>query len=321
MVIAGLTAALWLCGCGQQEKNDSFPPKAVAVVGSEVITAEAFQNELARRAQLAPNRYAEPKEKQALLEEMIRSEVLYQKAQAAGYDKDPQIAASLKRMITAKYLEDQLARMASPKVSAEEIADYYRSYPERFGTPAKVRVALIEFKVARTATAEKRAETARRAEAVLAEAKAAPSADGTFGLLAQNYSDDQASRYRGGDIGWLDVGVTNSPWAPAVLAAISRLTQPGDFAAVIETPEAFYLARLVERRQASLRPLEGVKDGIEYLVARQKEQEQQQTLYNLLKQGLKIRTNQALLESISLPVTERRPPGVPGRLSAEVRTP
>lgn len=282
---------------------------------------EAFQAELARRAQTVPGGYADPKEKQALLEEMIRPEVLYQTALAAGYDKDPQIVANLKRMITAKYQEDQLAKLGQPKVNPEEIADYYQRNPQRFGTPAKVRVALIELRAARKATAEKRAEIARKAEAVMAAAKASPAANGTFRLLAQNYSEDQASRYQGGDIGWLTVGETNASWDPAVLAAISRLSQPGDLGPVIETPTAFYVIKLVERRPASLRPLAEVKDGIAYLVARQKAQQQEQALYDTLKQGLKIRTNYTLLESIRPPANERRPPGGPGTFSADARTP
>ena len=84
--------------------------------------------------------------------------------------------------------------------------------------------------------------------------------------MAQNHSEDQASRYRGGDIGWLTVGDTNAPWDPAMLAAVSKLAQPGDLAPVVSTPEAFYLVKLVERQPASVRPLEAVKDGIAYLV-------------------------------------------------------
>ena len=286
-----------------------------------MITLDAFQKELARRAQSSPARYANAQEKQKLLEEMIQFEALHQKALAAGYDKDPQITADLKRMITTKFQQDQLARLGQPKVSEEDIAAYYRANPQRFGTPARVRVALIELKVARTATAEARAEVGRKAEAVLAEAKTIAVGDGTFGLLAQNHSEDQASRYRGGDIGWLTEGTTNADWNPAVLAAISKLSQPGELAPVIETPTAFYLIKLVERKPASLRPLEQVKDGIAYLVAREKEQQQEQALYDILKQGLKIRTNHALLESIRPPANEPQPPGGPGAFSAQVKTP
>ena len=320
VVILVGTTLLWT-SCRKQNAATPMPTNAVAMVGAQVITRESFQHELTRRTRLSPGGYADPQEKEALVEEMIRFEVLHQKALAAGYDKDPQIAAVLEQMIAARYREDQLARLQPPKVTAEDIADYYRKNPERFGTPEKVRVALIEIKVTRTATPEKRAELAKKAGTLLAEARSTAAADGTFGLVAQNHSDDQASRYQGGDIGWLTVGDTNAPWDPAVLAAISRLDQPGDLAPVISTPEAFYLVKLVERQPASARPLETMKDGIAYLVARQKERQQLDDFYAALKQGLKIRTNRALLESICVPVREPRPPGVPVAHSAEARKP
>lgn len=314
-------STLILPGCYKQKSIVSLSTNEVAIVGTRVITSEAFQNELSRRAHLSPDRYASPGEKQALLEEMIRFEALYQKALAAGYNQDPEIAASLKRMIAAKYQADQLARLTRPEVTSKDIADYYRNNAERFGTPEQVRVALIELKVPRTATPEKRAEAAKQAESILAEARASAVPDSTFGLLAQNHSEDQASRYRGGDIGWLTAGDTNAPWDPAVLEAAFKLAEPGDLAPVVSTPEAFYLVKLVERQPAHLRPFEKVKDGIAYLVARQKQQQQLDEFYTVLKQGLKIQTNQTLLESIRVPVTQSQPPGVPGTRRAEARTP
>jgi len=320
-VAAIAIGAAWLTtGCREQEPGASMPTNAVALVGHHAITLEALQNEWVRRAGTSLTRLNESEEKQALLDEMIRFEVLHQKALAANYDKDPQITASLKRMVVARYQEDELAKLGRPDVSAEDIADYYQRNQERFGTPEMVRAALIQIKVPRTATPEKRAEMENRANTLLAEARTTVNADGTFGMLAQQHSDDQASRYRGGDIGWVTVGHTNAPWDPAVLAAISALTQPGDLAPVISTPEAFYLVKLVERQLAKVRPLETVKDGIAYLVSRQKEQQQLDDFHTSLKQGLKIRTNHALLETIHVPVIERRPPGAPLAHNAEART-
>jgi hypothetical protein len=293
----------------------------VALVGTQAITAEAFQAELVRRAQAAPGRFADPGEKQALLEEMIRFEVLHQKALAAGYDKDPQVAAALKRLMVARFQEDQAGKLAPAKPTAEEIAVFYRNNPQRFGTPERVRAALIEFKVARTATPEKRVETLRKAEAVLAEARTNAPADHTFGLLAQQHSEHQPSRYRGGDLGWLTVGVTNSEWPPAVLEAVFRLSQPGELGPVIETASACYLVRLSERQPAKMRPLAEVQDGIAYLVAREKEHQQQQEFYDRVKQGLSIRINQPVLDSMAAPAREIRPPGLPGGPAAQARSP
>lgn len=316
LLLVAVISFLSLSGCSKQEATQPALTNAVAMVNNQAITCEVFQKELRRRAQASPGKYADPKEKQALLEEMIRFEVLHQKALAAGYDKDPGIAASLKRMMVTRYQEDQLARLRLPEVTEEDITSFYRVNPEHFSTPEKVRMALIEINVSRTATPEKRAELAKKAAAIHAEAKSTETADGTFGLLAQRHSEDQASRYRGGDIGWLTASDTNPPWDPAVLAAVFKLTRPGDLAPVIETATAFYLVKLVERRPASTQPLEEVKAGIEYRIARQKAQRQLDDFHTALRQGLKIRVNEALLDSIEVPAQNSQPPGMPGGLTA-----
>ena len=325
LAAVALCGGLLATGCRQEKTAapPSVPPvpgNVVAVVGSEVITAESFQNELARRIRSGLGKFPEPKEKQALLEEMIRLEVLHQKALAAGYDRDPQILANLRGMIVAKFQEDQMAKASPSPVTAEEIADFYQRNPQRFGTPARVRAAVIEFTVPRTASAGKRAEVAARAEAVLAEAMTNASPDHTFGLVAQRHSEHQSSRYRGGDIGWLTAGATNSQWAPAVLEAVFKLSQPGETSQVIESSTAFYLIRIVEKQPARMRPLEEVKDGVAYLITRQKEQQREEELHAAMKQGLNIQINQTLLDSIAVPVRETKPPGMPGGLTAQARS-
>ena len=322
--VAAIAISTVLLAAGCREQKSATPPlpaNAVAGVGGQIITLEQFQNEMARRAQAAQGRFAEAGEKQSLLDELIRFEVLQQKALAAGYDRDPQVVANLKRVMVARFQEDQLAKLGAPSATAEEIVEFYQKNRQRFGTPEKVRAAVIEIKVARTATAEQRAAASAHAESVLAEARTNAPLDGTFGLVAQRHSEHQSTRYRGGDIGWLAVGATNSEWPAAVTEALSRLSQPGEISPVIATPAGFYLVKLAERQAANVRPLEDVKEGVKYLVARQKEQQRQEELYAALKQGIGIRINQPLLDSLPVPVRETRPPDLPGGPIARVNIP
>ncbi len=114
------------------------------------------------------------------------------------------------------------------------------------------------------------------------------------------------------------VGDTNAPWDEAVLRTISQLSEPGELAPVIETPTAFYLVKLSDRQPASMRPLAEVQDGIAYLVAREKEREQQEELYARAIQGLPICINDAVLETISLPANAMQPAAMPGVVAAQV---
>ncbi len=308
--------ALLAASCRQPDSATVLPSNAIARVGTQLISLEAFQNELARRAALSSGNSAI--DKQALLEEMIRFEVLYQKAIEAGLEKDPQVASAIKRMLVAKYQEAQLAQRGARKPTPADVSEYYQLHQERFSSPEKVRTALIEIRIPRTATAEKRAESAKKAEAVLAEARTNQPPDHTFGLLAQRYSEHQPSRYQGGDIGWLSAGANNPGWPPEVLGAAFKLSHPDDLSPVIETTTAFYLVKLIEKQPSRLRPLEEVKEGVEYLAARQLEHEQQESFQAALRKGLNIQVNQPLLDSVSVPKKEISPPALPGSKVAGV---
>jgi hypothetical protein len=306
-----LTLAALLClltACDRNRPASSLPPNAVATVNGRPIPRDAFERELFRSLQARAGRAKDVAlEKSAVLERMINFEVVYQKAEAAGYDKDPQIIESLRRMVVAKYEEDQAILRNPPKATPEEIEDFYQRRPERFGQPERIRAALIELKVSKFAPTEKRAEVQKKMDRLRAEAKACSPPDGTFGLLAQANSEDQASRYRGGDVGWIVGGKTNSPWHPSVLSGVSQLKQPGEISPVIETPTAFYLVKLIERQSATMRPLKEVQEGIKYLIIREKERGQQEAAYVALRQGLTIRTNHALIDAIQAPASNISP--------------
>lgn len=314
MVAAVMT--IWLTSCSREPKPAAMAPgNAVAMVGDHAIMREDLESELTRRTVMSRGG---TKEAQALLEEMIRFEVLYQRALRTGYAQDPQIKVALKRMVVTKFQEDQLAKFGLPEVNPHEITNYYFNNLHRFSTPEKIRAALIEFKSPRSATVEKRAEVAARAQAVLMEARTNPTTDHTFGLVAQRNSDHQPSRYRGGDIGWMTVGATNTEWPATVLEALFKLTQPGEIGPIIETPTAFYLVKITERQAASVRSFPEVRDGIAYSLRREQEQQQQERIYGEAKQGLSISINQVLLKSIAAP-PEATPPALPGVAKAQPR--
>jgi hypothetical protein len=311
--VAATSILTFVVGCRPQEQSAPPSTNAVARVGTAAITAEAFRAEWARRA---PGRSTSTNERQAVLAELVQLEALHQKALAAGYDQDPQIAASLKRMIVAKYREDQLAKLTPPNPNTADITNYYTQHPGRFGTPEKLRAAIIEIKVARTASPEKRAEARQRAATLRQVAVTASAAEETFGVLAQNHSEDQATRYRGGDMGWLAAGAASPAWPPEAMHALAQLKEPREISPVVESPTAFYLVKLVARQPATLRPFAEVRDGIAYLLTREREREQQEEFCAAALQGMSLWTNRALLDSVVLPEETTAPPTFPGGVAA-----
>ncbi len=310
--LVSLLMALLLQGCGPE--TETLPPDIVARVGNQVISQERLQRELNRRTQISDDIQNAAEFKRQTLEEVIRFEAAYEKAIAAGYDRDAQMADTLKRMIVAKYEEDQLGLLPQPQVTWDEIERYYKDHADWFGTPERLRAAIIQLQVPSAADPERQSAAAGKMEQIRTAAMANPAPDGTFGLLAQNSSDDQASRYRGGDIGWFIVKNLDSKKTGLdrrVIDALSSLKEPGEISPVIQTANALYLVRLVERQPASQRPLTEVADGVKYLLGRERSRAQREKMLDQALTGLVIRTNKPLLDALEVPVLNKGSNGPP----------
>jgi parvulin-like peptidyl-prolyl isomerase len=242
---------LWLgCGTDPRAADD-----AVAWVDGEPITVADLEVELARRGAAETRRFATPDERRALLDSVIARRVLAQHARRAGYESDPELRAQLEQLLGERFERDRLrSRAQDLVVTAEAIETEYRQNLDRYTAPERVHAALIWIPVPQTATDDARQRARERAEQIWREARD-PAASGGFGALALRYSSDFESRYRGGDIGWLERGSTDPRWGSEVARAVFALAEPGDVTEVIATEAGFAIATLLrrsERRTAEL---------------------------------------------------------------------
>jgi peptidyl-prolyl cis-trans isomerase C len=242
-----------------------------------------------------------PEKRTALLHELVRFEAAYVRAQEAGFDQQPEIARKIKAFIVDQYLQQQLKdNLEAAPVSGAEIEEYYRQHADHFTSEEKVRFAIIQFGFSPKADDERKLKILRMAESVRAEAAAYEGSERSFGALAQRYSQDQATRYIGGDAGWLS-RTADSRWAPAVIEAAFALANPGHLSAVIQTSNACYLVKLIEKKEAEQRPLTEVAEAIRYQIVIEKRHRAQEAIYDKMISGLQIEINHALLKSFPAP--------------------
>jgi parvulin-like peptidyl-prolyl isomerase len=247
-----------------------------------------------------------------LLEELVKSEAVYLRAKQAGFEQRPDIARQIKQFIVHRFIEEQNISEAAP-ASDKEVTDYYRADPTRFTTPARVRFAVIEFGHSPKATEARKDEVQQKAAAVLAEAHSSGASESTFGALAQRHSEDQATRYVGGDSGWVSRN-ESSRWPSAVIEAAFALEKQGELAPVITTAAGCYLVKLLERKEAGRRPLAEVAEVIRYELAIKARHRAQDEFYNAAKADVAIEINHALLNSLPAPSSPpiAAPPALPG---------
>jgi peptidyl-prolyl cis-trans isomerase D len=130
----------------------------------------------------------------------------------------------------------------------------YDQEKQRFVQPEQRLVSHILVKVPANATPEQQKAALAKAQKIDAEAKA-PGAD--FAKLAAADSDDLGSRRQGGDLGWIEKGVTNAAFENTLFAM-----HKGDISAPVLSPEGYHILWLRDVRAGTAKPFAEVRDDL-----------------------------------------------------------
>jgi len=316
---ASLLSALVCVCCSCSPKSGPSPnvrgqhEEVIAVVGNERITAPEFQAEWNRRSRATPGVEPTLQQREQLLGEMIRTKAALAKARATGFDRKPETVALVNQLIATRYKETEFSKWSSSPTADDEkeIAEYYAAHQQRFFIPGAVRAGVITLQISTKADPDRRAALKAKATQILERVGRADAAE--FRKLVQAYSDDQATRYTGGDTGWLTKNSTG-PWDAAIAEAAFKLQTQGEVAPLVETARGFHIVRLIERRAEGVRPLAEVHEAVRYELLQAKRQERQREFFDELKRGLKIEINRTALDSIHTrgSDSDTPPPELPG---------
>ncbi len=309
--LMGAAGLLALAGCAKPPAPD---PTVLATVGDRVIRVADVEREIAWR-QSARRGVPEPR---ALLEEMISQESLMQKARAAGLENDPEFQRACRSLLVSKFKEHELTpQVEALQVSAEELRMAYEKQKDRHTQPGKARLALVQIKTDPTMSGARLAELRTRIEEARAESLALTDGPQGFGKVAVAYSEDQASRYKGGDVGWFDEGQTHYRWPAEVISAGFALKNCGDVSEVIRAANGLYLVKKLDTRAASITPQTQVEEGLRRQLLKEKREQAEKSFLSEARRAAGVKTFTEALASIPVPSTTvaRRateaPPGLP----------
>jgi peptidyl-prolyl cis-trans isomerase D len=153
--------------------------------------------------------------------------------------------------VSIDYVELDAAKLAAPSsVDDATLKKRYDEQKARFVTPEQRLASHILVKVAKNADAAAQKAALEKAERIAKEAKAGKD----FAALAKAESDDSGSKAQGGDLGWLEKGVTD----PAFESALFALKK-GDISDPVRSDEGYHVIQLRDVRPEKVRPFEEVK--------------------------------------------------------------
>jgi len=285
--------------------TDIFQPASkkvlLAKVGPREIHVEQFKREMSRRSRRSKNL-----DKKMILEEMINYETLLTKAFEAGLDKDPEVIRSYHNLLIGKLKRNKLnPRIKSATVTDEDMQAYYEENIDTYTRRAKARMAIIHIKTHPKMSQEKLSGLKERmAEAREKSLKLTGSARG-FGQVAINYSEDQATRYKGGDIGWISKG-RKYRW-PAEVTDTGFSLESGGISDIITTDTGLFLVKVSDKRESVVTPLKKVKRRLRHKLLLEKRKTAEKTFQEEMRAATAIEIYPEALDAIPLP--EKNGPG------------
>jgi len=153
--------------------------------------------------------------------------------------------------VSLDYVELDAAKMqADVKTDDEALKKRYEEQKSRFLTPEQRLASHILVKVEPNADAAAQKAALEKAQAIAAQAKGGKD----FAALAKTESADVGSKAQGGDLGWLEKGVTD----PAFESALFAMNK-GDISDPVKTDEGYHVIQLRDVRPEKVRSFDEVK--------------------------------------------------------------
>ncbi|MGD9251203.1 MAG: peptidylprolyl isomerase [Desulfobacterales bacterium] len=178
---------------------------------------------------------------------------------------------TIKKLIATRIAPDA-------RVSDQEIQDYYQQNAERFRIAERLHIHHIARHLPPDADETQKSAVRQR----ILSLKRQIAAGDDFAELARQFSED-ASRAKGGDLGFIDAGQASLKFGPQVLTLPT-----GQVSDPLETPSGFHLVTVEARQPSREIPLASVREGIRRQLYRQKSRAPVKAYVKALRQRAQI---------------------------------
>ncbi len=271
-------------------KASSQKPEDLAEVLAKVddvtITVGEFQERINQQSPYVRARYTSMERKKEFLDNLVRFEVLAKEAERRGLTKDPEVVRTMKQVMIQKLLKDQFDKQRIEDISDEECKKFYDAHPEQFNKPEEVRVSSILVKDG--ATAKK----------VMSDPRIKGVDNQQFRNLVAEYSQDLATKDRGGDLRYFDAKTKDVP--KPIVDASFKMSNIGDVSTPVKTDQGTVILKLTGRRKALMRTFDEVKQQIRNQIYRDKRQDSMEAFVKNLRDKANVKIDEGKLAKVQI---------------------
>jgi len=219
----------------------AFAADAIATVNGKQIKQSVY--DVITKDITASGQKIDDNTKNAIINELVSSELVYQEAQRLGLDKQPEFLVreelGRRKLLTNVFLQDYLKK--NP-VSDADTKAAYEQYKKAYGDKEyNARHILVK--------------TEAEAKDIIAQLN--KGAD--FAKLAKEKSLDPGSKDKGGDLGWFSPASMVKPFSDVA----ANLQKGAISASPVQTQFGWHVIKLIDTRPAQPLAYEKVKDGLQ----------------------------------------------------------
>lgn len=316
--IIAVSLALPSFAADTKEGGEAAGDDVVAVVNGEKIPRQ----ELEQKVDFVKQRYASQGQqmgedqlstmKKDIVQSLVEKSLLYQKSQELGIQVDSEEVNSQleqfknqfpdekqyeQQLSGLGYTEDSLRSEIEENIAIQELIEkeiaskisitdedlksYYEENQKEFETPESVKARHILIKADQEADkTEKQAarEKIQKIEKRVDEGE-------SFSHLAKTESECPSSE-KGGDLGFFSQGQMVKPFEEAAFSM-----EPGDVSDIVETRFGYHLIKVEDKKSASKKSFDEVRQGLEQRLKQQKIKEKMPDYVEDLKEAADIEIN------------------------------
>jgi peptidyl-prolyl cis-trans isomerase D len=218
-----------------------------ALTASTIVTGDEVDRFLKLRLQRRDMRYA-------MLPRPALTDSKVTDAQVQAYYKQHQAEFMAPEQVAIRYVEVSAAGLKADNPPTEDdLRKRYEDEKQRFVQPEQRLVSHILVDVPKNATPQQQKAALAKAEQIAAEVTPQ-----NFAKLAEKDSTDLGSRRQGGDLGWLEQGVTNKAFDEALFSL-----QKGQISKPVLSDEGYHVIWLRDVRSGQAKPFEEVRGQLE----------------------------------------------------------
>jgi len=281
--IIGLTAAILLLQMGNVYSEDLNP--VVGKVGDFVLREADLDRLISYQpAEAQKSIQSSSEQRTNFIRQILLTKAIASRARKDGFEKKPETREFVSYLIDQYLAQEYLSKVVVANVTStdEEMKKYYAEHGKDFLIPEAVKVRHIFISAPKDSAAELKDKARAKTEDLLRQIRE----NEDFGKIAREYSEDSDSAAKGGDLGYITAGKTNSQEFENAAFAL----KPGEVSNIVETPFGFHIIRVDERREKRTASFDEAKEYIQAQLKEQNKQKKgQEFLDNLVREsGLEI---------------------------------